>query len=79
MFARAVTFLTPAETRIGGERYNASGAFPAALSDIAQIGGFSDMPLMDPRPQIGKIITANISDDAKRQILGLNACKLLQI
>lgn len=41
--AAFVTFLTPAETRIGGERYNASGAFPAALSDIAQIGGFSDL------------------------------------
>ena len=25
---------------------------------------------MDPRPQIGKIITADISDEAKRLILG---------
>ena len=37
----------------------------------------SDIPLMDPRCQIGKIITADISDDAKRQVLGLNAMKLL--
>ncbi|MCX6047177.1 MAG: amidohydrolase family protein [Chloroflexi bacterium] len=37
----------------------------------------SDMPLMDPRSQIGKIITATISDEAKRQILGSNACRLL--
>jgi predicted TIM-barrel fold metal-dependent hydrolase len=37
----------------------------------------SDTPLMDPRPQLGKIITANISDDAKRQILSLNARRLL--
>jgi predicted TIM-barrel fold metal-dependent hydrolase len=37
----------------------------------------SDTPLMDPRPQLGKIITAQISDEAKRQILGLNARRLL--
>lgn len=37
----------------------------------------SDQPLMDPRPQLGKIITAAISDDAKRQIIGLNAQRLL--
>jgi uncharacterized protein len=37
----------------------------------------SDMPLMDPRAQIGKIITADIPDDAKRQILGGNARRLL--
>ena len=39
----------------------------------------SDVPLMDPRPQIGKIITARISDEAKRQILGGNARYLLGI
>ena len=32
---------------------------------------------MDPRPQLGKIITAAIDDDAKRLILGENACGLL--
>jgi len=37
----------------------------------------SDMPLMDPRVQIGKIITAQISAEAKRQILGGNAQRLL--
>lgn len=37
----------------------------------------SDTPLMDPRPQIGKIITARISDEAKRQILGNNARRVL--
>ena len=37
----------------------------------------SDTPLMDPRPQIGKIITADISDAAKRLILGENARRLL--
>lgn len=37
----------------------------------------SDIPLMDPRSQLGKIITANISDDAKCQVLGGNARRLL--
>lgn len=39
----------------------------------------SDMPIMDPRPQLGKIITAAISEPAKRQILGENARRLLRI
>jgi predicted TIM-barrel fold metal-dependent hydrolase len=39
----------------------------------------SDMPLMDPRSQLGKIITAQISDSAKRQVLGENACRLLRL
>ena len=37
----------------------------------------SDTPLMDPRPQIGKIITADISDADKRLVLGDNASRLL--
>ncbi len=37
----------------------------------------SDVPLMDPRSQIGKIITADISDEHKRLILGDNARRLL--
>ena len=37
----------------------------------------SDMPLMDPRSQLGKIITAPISDAAKRLIVGENARRLL--
>jgi len=39
----------------------------------------SDMPLMDPRSQIGRVITADLSDDAKRLILGDNARRLLQL
>lgn len=39
----------------------------------------SDMPLMDPRPQLGKIITAQISDATKRLILGENARRLLHL
>ena len=37
----------------------------------------TDMSLFDARLEIGKIVTADISDEAKRQILGLNAIKLL--
>ena len=39
----------------------------------------SDTPLIDPRSQIGKIITADISDQAKRMILGENARRLLKL
>ncbi len=39
----------------------------------------SDVPLMDPRPQLGKIITAEISDDEKRLVLGENAKRLLSL
>lgn len=37
----------------------------------------SDMPLMEPRHQIAKITTADLSDEAKRKVLGLNAIELL--
>ena len=39
----------------------------------------SDIPLMDPRPQLGKIITAHISHRDKQQILGCNARRLLHL
>ena len=39
----------------------------------------SDIPLMDPRPQMGKVVTADISDDDKRLLLGYNARRLLKI
>ena len=39
----------------------------------------SDVPLMDPRSQLGKIITADISDDAKRMVLGENARRVLKL
>jgi uncharacterized protein len=39
----------------------------------------SDTPLMDPRPQLGKILTAQIKDADKRQIIGLNAQRLLEL
>lgn len=37
----------------------------------------SDMSLMDARLQVGMIATADISEEDKRKILGLNAIKLL--
>ena len=39
----------------------------------------SDMTLMDARQEIGKIITADIPEEAKRKVLGLNAMRLLGI
>ena len=39
----------------------------------------SDMPLIDCRSQIGKIIAADIGDDAKHMILGENAKRLLRL
>ena len=39
----------------------------------------SDTPLMDPRPQLGKIITAAINAEAKRLVLGENARRLLKL
>ena len=58
---------------------------PGVIEELVQKAGAervlfgSDTPLMDPRSQIGKILTAAISDQAKRQILGENACQLLGI
>ena len=37
----------------------------------------SDMPLMDARFAVGRVVTADISDEAKVKVLGLNAMKLL--
>jgi len=37
----------------------------------------SDMPLMDARYQISRIVSADISDESKRKVLGLNAMRLL--
>lgn len=37
----------------------------------------SDMPLMDARLQVGRIVTADLSDEVKCKVLGLNTIKLL--
>ncbi|MBI3942041.1 MAG: amidohydrolase [Chloroflexi bacterium] len=58
---------------------------PGVIEQLVNEGGAdrvlygSDLPLMDPRAQIGKIITARISDDAKRKVLGENARRLLHL
>ena len=39
----------------------------------------SDMPLIDGKFGVGRIVTADISDEDKKKILGLNAMKLLNI
>ena len=39
----------------------------------------SDLPLMDPRIQAGRVLTADIGDAAKRKVLGENAARLLHI
>ena len=56
---------------------------PGAIEELVEEGGAdrvifgSDIPLMDPRTQLGKIITADISDEDKRLVIGGNAKRLL--
>lgn len=58
---------------------------PGVIEELVQGAGAdrvlfgSDISLMDPRPQLGKIITAAISDEAKGMICGGNAARLLGI
>ena len=61
--------------------FRAPGVIEQLVSEIGaeRVLFGTDMPLMDPRAQLGKIITARISDDAKRRILGENARSLLGI
>lgn len=39
----------------------------------------TDLPFLDPRPQLGRVAFAKISDDDKRRILGLNASRIFGI
>ena len=56
---------------------------PGAIEQLVNEAGAdrvlfgSDIPLMDTRAQLGKIITADISDEAKRLVLGENASRIL--
>ncbi len=58
---------------------------PGAIEELVEGAGAdrvlfgSDQPLMDPRPQIGKILTAAISAAAKVEVLGANARRLLRL
>lgn len=56
---------------LGGIKY----AVDRGLADKILFG--TDMPIMDARHQIGKVITLDISENDKRKILGMNAIKLL--
>ena len=66
-----------------GDLFNIST--PGVIEElVAEVGADrilygSDMPLVDCRSQIGKIITADIGDDAKHMILGENAKRLLRL
>lgn len=39
----------------------------------------TDLPFIDPRPQLGRVLFSRLSDDQKRAILGLNAVRVLRI
>ena len=58
---------------------------PGVIEELVERAGAdrvlfgSDTPLMDPRVQLGKIITAAIPPAAKRMLLGENAARLLRL
>jgi len=39
----------------------------------------TDVPFIDPRPGLGRVLMARISDDEKRLVLGLNAKRLFRL
>ena len=39
----------------------------------------TDLPFLDPRPQIGRVAFAKISDEEKRLVLGLNAQRIFNL
>ena len=57
--------------------------YPGVAATIEAAGGDdkilfgTDMPLLDTRNQVAKVVTAPIPDESKRKILGLNAMNLL--
>ncbi|MBC7287458.1 MAG: amidohydrolase [Armatimonadetes bacterium] len=50
-----------------------------ANADPARILFGSDNPFIDPRPPLGRVLFARISDEHKRMILGLNAKRLFRL
>ena len=58
---------------------------PGVIEELVEDAGAdrvlfgSDISLMDSRPQLGKIITADITEEAKRMVCGGNAARLLGI
>ncbi len=39
----------------------------------------TDIPFIDPRPGLGRVVFARLEDDDKRKILGLNAKRLFEL
>ena len=39
----------------------------------------TDLPFLDPRPQVGRVAFAKLTDDEKRQVFGLNAARIFGI
>ena len=66
------------ETCMSSLSHNSIEAGVNALGSDRFLYG-SDIPLLDPRNQIAKIVTAEISEEDKHKILGLNAAKLFNI
>ena len=59
----------------------ANGAIEFAVQGVGEdkVLFGTDMPLLDGVQQLAKVETAQISDQAKRKILGLNAIRLLEL
>ena len=73
--ARAVPTVYLETCGSGGTYNGVKAAVDGAGADRVLFG--TDMPLLDARHQIAKVTTANISDEAKQRVLGLNAIELL--
>ena len=73
--ARAVPSVYLETCGSGGAHNGVKDSVDGAGADRVLFG--TDMPLLDARHQIAKVTTANISHEAKRRVLGLNAIELL--
>ncbi|MFQ6132280.1 MAG: amidohydrolase family protein [Armatimonadota bacterium] len=62
-----------------------SSMLPGALETMVESVGAekilfgTDVPFIDPRPQVGRVALARISDDDKRLIFGLNAKRVFGV
>ncbi|MEW6355129.1 MAG: amidohydrolase family protein [Planctomycetota bacterium] len=68
-------FLDLATSQVG---YNWVEAFVQRVGSDRVLFG-SDIPFIALAPQIGQVLCARISDDEKREILGLNARRILEL
>lgn len=60
---------------------SAAGAFEYVVNSVGpdRVIYGSDVPLFDQRNEVARIATSDISDEAKKKILGLNAIDLLNL